>query len=165
MRAILRKTDLKSLAVGVGLSAAAGLLLGAAMQPDLRGPGETEGQQIQAGVSGVRQAPAYAAGGAAVYDGQVPDYVLGTDWLKASQAEAPPDMASLDEVEVIYPDDHADAEPIAVVRWEEAPREPPHYPSIEGGVAYGVAYGGELPPPPPPPEDAELVEMAAATPG
>lgn len=165
MRAIFRKTDLKSLAAGVGVSAAAGLLLGAAMQPDLRAPREAEGPQILAGVSGARQDymanPGGLGGG---YVGQVPDYVIGTDWLKARQAEAP-EAAFADEVEVVYPDRDDEAEPIAVVRWREPPREAPHYPSLHGGVAYGVAYGGELPPPPPPPEDAELLEMAAATPG
>jgi hypothetical protein len=164
MRAIFRKTDLKPLAIGVGAAAATGLLLGAAMQPDLREPAEAEGPQMLTGVSGAREAPVYAAGGAGAYQGPVPDYVLGTDWLKAQQAEAP-EAAPTDEVEVVCPDDYEDAEPIAVVRWEEPPRQPPHYPSMHGGVAYGVAYGGELPPPPPPPEDTNLVEMAAATPG
>ncbi|MFN3583149.1 hypothetical protein [Phenylobacterium sp.] len=137
MRAIFRKTDLKPLAVGVGLAAATGLMLGAAMQPDLHGPAEAEGPQLLAGVSGPRQAAVHATGGVDAYQGQVPDYVLGTDWLKAQQAEAR-EVASTDEIEIIHAD-RDEAEPIAVVRWEEPPRQPA--------------------------ENADLVEMAAATPG
>lgn len=168
MRSLIHNADLKSLFTGVGVAAGAGLLMGLALQPQLRAFGEIEGPQIMAGVSGVRSAQPYdPSAGFNAYQNQIPDYVLGTDWLK------PPEYLSDELPEIPYEDEtaafdepayEAPPEPVAVARWEEPPREPVRFPSTDGGVPYGV----DLPPPPAPPEapeDADLAEMAAGTPG
>lgn len=159
MRSLLANHDLKSLACHAGAAAAAGLLLGAAMQPNLRADERPEGPQIMAGVSGVRGQYAYDyAASFTAYGEQVPDHVIGTDWLSPPRYEdsledhawfdAPPEEETIAFAE-------PKAEPIEVVSaWEPPPREPPRYPSTEGGVAYGA----DLPEPPAPP-----IESAAGS--
>jgi len=80
----------KALYPGAGLALTAGLLLGAAMKPELVTDDRPEGPQMFAGWSGARSTgpfddsgPSYAA-----YRGQLPDYVLGTDWKKMAEATA-----------------------------------------------------------------------------
>lgn len=164
MRKLIDETDLRKLFAGAAGVAVAGLLFGAAMQPDLRAPGDGEGQQIQAGVSGVRTpydgTVAYSA-----YPNGLPDYVIGTDWL-----QPPPADAYAGFPEPTY-DDYASAfdepayEPVVVATWEEPPRPPPHYPSLEGGVAYSAEEHAVTAEAVEPELDPDLAEMAAATPG
>lgn len=159
------RADLKPILTGAGACAAFGLLLGAAMQPNLRGPTDVEGPQMLAGVSGARQPQLQDVGASfAAYETGVPDYVVGTDWLEPPEQFDEEVPIPVEDETVAFAEDDA-YEPVAIVRWEEPPREPARYPSLDGGVAYGVAYAGDLPAPPPPPEDSELAEMAAATPG
>ena len=155
--------DLKTLFAGVGVAAVSGLLLGGAMQPDLRGDERPEGPQIFAGWSGVRSTGPFDDGlTLTYYEGQIPDYVVGTDWKQTIAwqespeiAEAPADYSAFDE-----PEAAAEASAYAAdASWQEPPPEPPAYPSLSGGVAYGV----DLPPPPPPPADLDSEAMPEAT--
>lgn len=167
MRKLIDDTDLRKLFAGAAGVAVAGLLCGAAMQPNLLSPGELEGQQLQAGVSGVR-VPYDGTVAYSSYPNGVPDYVIGTDWLQ------PPQYDLYQELPEPAYDDYASTfdepahEPVVVATWEEPPREPPRYPSMEGGVAYSVqqhaasAVGVE---PVETSVDPDVAEMAAATPG
>lgn len=155
--------DLKTLFAGVGVAAVSGLLLGGAMQPDLRGDERPEGPQIFAGWSGARSTGPFDDGMTlAYYEGRIPDYVVGTDWKQTIAwqeepeiAEAPRDYSAFDEPEPA-PDAAAYA---ADAVWQEPASEPPAYPSLTGGVAYGI----DLPPPPPPPADLDPEAMPEAT--
>ena len=170
MRKLVDDTDLKKLFAGAAGVAVAGVLAGGAMQPNLLSPGELAGQQIQAGVSGVRT-PYEGTVAYSSYANGVPDYVIGTDWLK------PPQYAYEPLPEPIYDDgissfDEPNNEPVAVAAWEEPPREAPRYPSIAGGAAYSIeehAVSAEATASPEtalePAIDPETAELAAATPG
>lgn len=155
--------DLKTLFAGVGVAAVSGLLLGGAMQPDLRGDERPEGPQIFAGWSGARSTGPFDDGlTLAYYKGQIPDYVVGTDWKQAIAwqeapeiIEAPRDYSAFDE-----PEPATDVTEYATeASWQEPAAEPPTYPSMSGGVAYGA----DLPPPPPPPADPDPEAMPEAT--
>lgn len=167
MRKLLDPTDLKKLLVGAAGVAVVGVMCGAAMQPNLLSPAEAPGQQIQAGVSGVRT-PYDGTVAYSSYPNGVPDYVIGTDWLQPQQYELYqelPEPAYADDVSAF---DEPAYEPVVASTWEEPPREPTRYPSMEGGVAYSVeahaasAVGVE---PVETSVDPDLAEMAAATPG
>lgn len=170
MRKLIDDMDLKKLFAGAAGVAVAGLVAGAAMQPNLRAPGEVEGPQIQAGTSGVRSPDDGTAAYSSYPDG-VPDYVIGTDWLQ------PPQHAYEALPEPVYDDglsafDEPDYEPVAAAAWEEPPREPTRYPSTDGGTAYSVeahAVTAEATASAEtalePALDPETAELAAATPG
>lgn len=85
---------------GAGIALVAGLLLGAAMRPQLAigelspqplgvWSGELEGAQPD---PGLQDALAYSA-----YEGRLPDYVVGVDWLAASAPPPEPAAPSADE--------------------------------------------------------------------
>jgi hypothetical protein len=167
MMKLIRSEDLKSLFTGAAFVAVAGLAAGGLMYPDLRGPTEAEGPQLHAGVSGPRSA--YQGGMTATwasYDGKVPDYVIGTQWLQPPQYEVHEDEAGeippSDET-VVYAAEPADTGHAVPAAWEEPPREPVSFPSTSGGVPYGA----DLPRPPPPPahDDPEIADLHAANPG
>jgi hypothetical protein len=152
MSRFLRERDLRQLFVGAPAVVIAGLIAGGFAHPQLRGPDELGGPQLQAGVAGARSERTYdLAAGWASYSGQVPDYVIGTDWLK------PP---SYDEIDAsIDAIDHAPvmayaAEEHAADAYEPAAQPETNlvavsYPSTEGGRPYEA----DLPPPPEPPMD------------
>jgi len=167
MPRLIDDTDLKKLFAGAAGVAVAGVLCGAAMQPNLLSPGEAPGQQIQAGVSGVR-VPYDGTVAYSSYANGVPDYVIGTDWLQPPEYDLYqelPEPAYEDDVSMF---DEPDPEPVVAATWDEPPREPTRYPSMEGGVAYSAeahaasAVGVE---PVETSVDPDLAEMAAATPG
>jgi hypothetical protein len=170
MRKLIDDTDLRKLLAGAAGVAVVGVLAGAAMQPKLLSPGELAGQQIQAGVSGVRT-PYDGTIAYSSYASGVPDYVIGTDWLK------PPQYAYEALPEPVYDDglsafDEPAYEPVAVAAWQEPPREPTRYPSTDGGAAYSIdqhAVTAEAAATPEtalePTVDPETAELAAATPG
>jgi len=100
----------KTAYAGAGLALMAGLLMGAAMKPELGADDRPAGPQIVAGSAGARaagpfedDAPTFAA-----YSGKIPDYVLGSDWtrLAAAPAVAPPARG---EVEAPAPTEDAEA--------------------------------------------------------
>jgi len=128
----------KSLFSGIALAAAAGMLMGGAMKPTLDDDDRPAGPQMFAGWSGARSTGPFDDGMTFVgYQGQMPDYVLGTDMQNAT---IPPDLAP--------PLEDAPIEMAAVATEPQqaaftgsafdasTPSEPVPYPSIAGGVAY-----------------------------
>jgi hypothetical protein len=134
-----RITKAKSFWVGAGLAAVAGLLMGAVARPDLRADDRPEGPQILTVAGGARSTGPFDDGQSfASYRGQVPDYVLGTDWKKATaapsaqMAEAPP-PAKLAEV-----DDPPNL-PLTHAAYDDAASHAsPIYPSMRGGAPHGA---------------------------
>lgn len=153
MRMLIHDRDLKTLAVGVAVAAVSGLLMGAALYPDLDAEG-LKAPQLEAAGGGHRTELAAADAGVAAYAGRVPDYVIGTDALKPPQdktlaAEAPPPETADDGYAA---DVMAYAAPqIQPARWQDEPREASRYPSERGNVVYAA----DVPAPPPPPVDGE----------
>lgn len=128
---------MKALLTGAGVALAAGLLMGAVAKPDLAGDDRPAGPQILAGWGGGRSTGPFDDGaGFASYKGQIPDYVLGTDWKRSLippvlTADAPPTaveakMAALDE---------PPAPPLTRADDQESPHAAPSYPSLQGGQA------------------------------
>jgi hypothetical protein len=139
----------KSLFSGIGLAALAGMLMGAAMKPQLDLDDRPAGPQVFAGWSATRSTGPFDDGPTfAAYGGEIPDYVLGTDMRRAvarDQAEPPPEeeapmvvaAAAVIEVEPVRSENPMEASP--------AP-EPVTYPSLAGGVAYPSSVGAPTPP-------------------
>lgn len=161
----LRVSKVKALLSGVGIAAMAGLLMGAAMKPDLRGDERPEGPQIFAGWSGVRSTGPFDPGMSfADYSGQLPDYVVGTDWRAAmafreNVAYDPAPTPDYYERERRTGGDYAYQAPTPYV---EPPREEPVYPSMGGGTAYNASdrVRESRPAPPPRSEPVDLDEEA-----
>ncbi len=152
MRQLLRNDDLKTLFSGAALAVVGGLLMGAATTPELAYD-RAQGPRIELGVSGER---AVYQGDPSIYlDGNAPDYVVGTDWLKP-----PTDLTIYDEPAYVPPEAEtvafvADVAPAASPAWQEPPRTEPVYPSMAGGATYEA----NLPAPPETPEETD-VELA-----
>jgi hypothetical protein len=125
--------------------ATVGLLVGAAMRPELLAPGEVVGPQIQAGVSGPRAAPAYGGVSYTNYAGTLPDHVVGTDWLKPPP-EAPPPVD-------YAPADYAYADELL----EDPPQDAPAAAVLGGDAVATEPMATALAP--------EMAEPALATPG
>jgi hypothetical protein len=155
MRTLIQNSDLKRLFTGAAAAVVSGLVLGAAVQPSL-GDGIKAPQQEMAG-GGTRTYAMGSEAGVGGYTGQVPDYVIGTNWLR------PPAM----EIQVLAYEDRAEpaaydateyaqtTEAVAPIRREDdEPRTEPLYPS-EQGNAFNPS---DLPEPPEPP--VELFEPA-----
>ena len=155
MRTLILNRDLKTLFGGVSIAAAAGLLMGAVMYPDLNA-GTLKGPQILAGGGGPRDHSDASATGLSAYAGRVPDYVVGTDSLKPPQYEvlayaerAEPETADTgDQGDVMAYEAPAEIQP---ARWRDEPREPVRYPSQAGNTTYEA----DLPAPPPPPSASD----------
>lgn len=79
MQSLIRDRDLKTLAQGASVVAAVGLLMGAALHPNLRGADELAGPRIQLPSAGERVANDVSDPGVSVYRGRMPDYVTGSD--------------------------------------------------------------------------------------
>jgi hypothetical protein len=141
---------LKTLLTGSGVALVVGLLIGAVAKPDLNGgDNRPAGPQMLAGSGGARSAgPVADSATLANYSGQVPDYVLGTDWKKALTPPAviaePPQATS----RLAQDDDPLSELPLTRATYDEPPRAP-SYPSVEGGQTYGA----DLPPPARPADD------------
>jgi hypothetical protein len=154
MRTLIQNRDLKTLFGGVSIAAAAGLLMGSAMYPNLN-EGEIAGPQILLGSGGSRGEIPASDTGIGVYRGRVPDYVIGTDALKPQrdlQVLAYQDRAEPETADVMTYEARSEIPP---TRWQDEPREETHYPSERGNVVYTA----DLPPPPEPPstDDEEWV--------
>ena len=125
---------------GAGISLAAGLLLGGAMQPRLyNGDDRPMGPQMFADWAGDGSTGPFDPGTSFVsYRGNPPDYVLGTDWKKAMAwpderaAVSPPAGDAAQDDAPAQPD-----EPAVLTRaaYEEPPPAPRAYPSLDGGQA------------------------------
>ena len=170
MRTLVRNHDLKRLFAGAAAAVVAGLTIGAAFQPTLDEEGVYGPQQKMAG-GGLRNYAASHEPSVAAYQGQVPDYVVGTDWLRAAAPEQQV-LAYDDRAETPADDATAYGEPAEAAaparwqdeprwqdeaRWEDEPREAPLYPSEQGNTYSGA----DVPQPPEPPSD-ERFEPAAA---
>lgn len=155
MESPFRNPDARFVVHGVAAAAVAGLLMGAAMRPNLQDQ-EIGGPQQLVGGGGPREAQAAMDPGLARYDGRIPEYVVGTDYLKAQQ---PPMMAELDEAPsppepevAVYTS--PDELPVRVTpaAWQDEPRAPTRYPSEAGNTP----YESDLPAPPEAPDDSDL---------
>ena len=135
----------KALYSGAGLAVVAGLLMGAAMKPDL-GVARPNGPQIfgewpAGGPTGPFDTDSLAF---AAYASKIPEYVLGTDWRQAVtmpvayQAEAyQAEEPTADYAEYAEADYASQSYDYSRATWEEPARDAPSYPSMAGGVAYG----------------------------
>lgn len=133
---------MKILLAGAGVALVAGLLMGAAAKPDLNGDDRPAGPQMLAGSGGARASGPFGDGATFANDGgQVPDYVLGTDWKKAL---APPAIAEpAPTAKLARNDDPLPDLPPTRSAYDEPPRWAPSYPSVQGGQTGGA---GLLPP-------------------
>ena len=151
----------KAVLVGTGVALAAGLLMGAAMQPELIFDAvRLSGPQIQAGSAGLRGSGPYdGMARVSSFSGQVPDYVIGTDSLKPMAW--PDDPAADDRVadDPAYKPPQPEPVRMAAASWQEPPAPAPEYPSERGGVPLAA----DLPAPPPAPgEQAPVIEIVPA---
>ena len=139
---------MKAVYAGAGVAAAAGLLMGAAMKPDLGLDDRPAGPQIVAADAGGSSGPFDAGGFSyAAYGGKVPDYVLGTDF-KAAPSLGPIEAAAPRPASAPEAQD-GDVQPVTLTRAdyggdEDEARPRVSYPSIDGGAAARVVV---LPPP------------------
>ena len=133
---------------GAGIAAAAGLLMGAAMKPDLGLDDRPAGPQIVAGTDRGRASGPFDDGltYAAGRGGKIPDYVYGTDWKRAAAAPLDADVSqpAAEPERSRGPDE--DAAPVQLTRadYDEPKRPRVIYPSIDGGAPAGMDL---LPPP------------------
>ncbi len=131
---------MKMIFQGIAVAAASGLLMGGAFKPTLTYGEGPLGPQLLLAPSGEREAPFGDGVSFASYSGDVPDYVLGTDWT--TRNEPLYETADYD-----YDDARAAPEPIeagvyepVVIRRPEPIRvayaapEPVAYPSTHGGI-------------------------------
>lgn len=128
---------MKALLSGAAISAVAGLLMGAVAKPDLLEDGRPAGPQMMAGWGAGRSTGPFDDGAAfAAYKGQLPDYVLGTDWKRAVNApvyqppplEPPVKLARAEEPPPLPVTDAA--------YHDDGPAPQPSYPSLAGGQTY-----------------------------
>lgn len=121
---------MNTILTGAAVALAAGLLMGAAIKPDLQADDRPEGPQVIVGWGGTRATGPFDDGASfASYHGQTPDYVLGTDWKKS--LAPPPEGAPIQTAAV----DDPPSEPAAFTRatYDDPDREPATFPSLEGG--------------------------------
>lgn len=127
--------DLKVFLPGAGLALAAGILLGGAMQPQLYEGDRPAGPQMVADFAGERSTGPFDPGTTfAAYHGNIPDYVLGTDWKK-SMAWPPEERAAVSTAAVSHEDaaPAPEATPVLTRTDYVEPPPPPHvYPSLGG---------------------------------
>jgi hypothetical protein len=140
----------RTFCAGAALALTCGLTLGGAMRPDFGDDGRPAGPQQISGWSGVRSTgPFDNEPLPASYLGQVPDYVLGTDWKKTLAAPDRPAAAPAPRRVAARDDDGglstealkaASAEPSRrPVSHEPPPAEHGRYPSLGGGTALDQA--------------------------
>jgi hypothetical protein len=146
MRTLIENGDLKRLFTGAALATFAGLAIGASIQPPLQDRILAPQQQMAGG--GTRNYAAPSEAGIGLYPGQVPEYVIGTNYTRP-----PPEYEVLtadDRAEPAAHDaaDHAEtAEATAPTRWVVEPHQAPMYPS-ERGNAWNPSDLPEAPEPP-----------------
>ncbi|MEW5684178.1 MAG: hypothetical protein AB1942_04600 [Pseudomonadota bacterium] len=155
MRIELHPKEARTIGIGVATAAVAGVLLGAALKPTLAVADVGGPQQLLAGGGDRFQTAAYDQGTAA-YEGVLPDYVVGTDWVKARQPPPahyaePPLMTREPEV-AVYETPQDLPTRVVPATWKDELRTPTRYPSEAGNVAYEA----DLPQAPPPPADNDL---------
>ncbi|PZQ60934.1 MAG: hypothetical protein DI570_13495 [Phenylobacterium zucineum] len=157
MRIDLHPKDTRTIGIGVAAAAVAGVLLGAALKPTLAVADVGGPQQLLAGGGDRFQTAAYDQG-TATYEGVLPDYVVGTDWVKARQAQVSPAhyaepalMTREPEVAVYEAPGDLPTRVVPTTPQDEL-RTPTRYPSEAGNVT----YPSDLPNAPPPPAGSDL---------
>lgn len=133
MRTLIRNPDLKRLFAGAALAAFAGLAMGGAVQPRLQDRILAPQQQMAGG--GARNYATASEAGIGLYPGQVPEYVIGTNYTRPPPLPDEPVLAH-DAAEYAET-----AEATAPAEWVVEPHPEPLYPS-------------DLPAAPEPPVDA-----------
>lgn len=127
---------MKSLFSGIGLAALAGMLMGAAMKPQLDLDDRPAGPQVFAGWSATRSTGPFDDGPTfAAYGGEIPDYVLGTDMQQAvawDHAAPPPEDEAVMVMAAAAVIETAPARLENPMAPSPAP-EPVTYPSLAGG--------------------------------
>ncbi len=133
-------SDLKVFLPGAAVAVTAGLLMGGAMQPHLdAADGRPAGPQTVAGWEMGRSTGPFDPGvSLAAYHGQMPDYVLGTDWKKTMAwpderaAVSPPSGDTPRDTARDEPD--PDDAPAVLTRtsYDEPAAAPHAYPSMGG---------------------------------
>jgi hypothetical protein len=133
---------------GVAVAVIAGLMVGGAMKPTLRDSDDPEGPQQLGPKSGERIEFVDSRSSFAAYRYGIPEWVIGTDWLRPANPEPEP-MAEEPEPAFYEVAAWEPAEPRQVASSEPEP-EPavPSYPSMGGDILHGM--GAE----PPAPDDA-----------
>lgn len=136
---------------GIAAASLAGLLTGAAMQPDLRAGEDPAGPQMLSGVSGARSSTDWGDITLRNWNGPVPDYVVGTDSLRPVEygydiafSDA---SADYDDWTYVEPESSFDDEPRQPVSWEMAEATPASNPSETGDILGGVSEAPPLEPP------------------
>jgi hypothetical protein len=140
--------DTRTFCVGAGLALTCGIMLGGAMRPDFGYDGRPAGPQQISTRGGERSTGPFDPGATYANSGQIPDYVLGTDWKKAMAAPSEPAAVSPPAPERVADreDDGLAAEALKAAWAQPADRaahdEPPppgRYPSLGGGTALDEA--------------------------
>lgn len=155
MESPFKTHDARIVLPGAAIAAVAGLLMGAGLRPNLHDPEVLGPQQLVAG-GGPRPTQATDDPGLDRYAGHTPDYVIGTDYVRAAQprilavAEEPSPKPE-PEVAVYTSPEQLPAR-VTHAAWRDEPRGAPRYPSDAGGAV----YESDLPPPPDAPEDSDL---------
>ncbi|HEY0651059.1 hypothetical protein [Phenylobacterium sp.] len=147
MRTLIQNADLRRLFTGASLAVVAGLAIGAAIQPPLQDRILAPQQQMAGG--GTRNYATPSEAGIGLYPGQVPEYVIGTNYTR------PPPMTAYEGAyeEGAEPTAHdatdyaQTAEATAPARWVVEPHPAPLYPS-ERGNAWNPSDLPEAPEPP-----------------
>lgn len=146
---------MKALFLGLSVATVMGLSAGGAMKPaltDFRG-----GPQALAPISGPRAQRVFnAAANWTSYGGDIPDYMIGTDWIAPDMSMAAAAMGP--EPAPPKPEDAAPAPTIApAVAKADEPPPPTRYPSMGGDILAGMdSYE-----PPTPPENVALTPPPA----
>ena len=138
---------MKALFYGIAISAAAGLLTGGFMRYSERPWDEIpEGPQILVSGPSARNADPGGYGGAVLtgYSGEVPEYVVGTDWLQPAVYEVAYDEPAYEPVVYEHPIREAATETPVQAPAPEMTRTV--YPSVDGNVLAGLG-GGYVPEP------------------
>lgn len=147
---LIRNDDLKRVFVGAGLAIAAGLAMGASVQPPLA-DNILAPQQAWSG-GGLRNYATATTQDVGAYPGQVPEYVIGTNYTRPPPVAEQQVLAYAERAEPTAYDaaEYArTAEDVTPGRWQDEPLSEPLYPSREGN-AYNPS---DLPPAPEPPVD------------
>ena len=140
--------DLRQAFYGMAFATVAGLILGGVSKPNIREMTDLEGPQLLSGQAGERLGPGFRQTASwTSYNGQVPDYVIGTDWTQP----APVEMAKAEPEPEPARVAHEDA-PVHWIpaKYESEPAPPPSYPSMGGDILAGLATAHA----PPAPEEA-----------
>jgi hypothetical protein len=125
----------KVLIAGTAVALVGGVLLGGAMRPNLSAAddGRPAGPQMFANWHGASTGPFDPGATFASYGGEVPDYVLGTDWKKATAWPDERAVVSAPSREIAH-NDETPEEPVTLASSDYADPPPPtrDYPSLNG---------------------------------